>query len=91
MRLLKFEVETRYHDPAGAGREDIVMHPEQLCDHDIMIWRREVNRESGRGEAHPYSLIGTSRKNEIAGPTRDPNNRVKDFKDLSEQILRNYT
>lgn len=91
MRLLKSETETRYHDPDGAGREDIVMPPEQLCDHDILMWRKEMNREAARGEAHPYSLIGMSRSNDIAGPTRNPNTRLKDFKDITEQILRNHT
>jgi hypothetical protein len=91
MRLLKSETETRYSEGRSGGREDIVMYPEQLCNHDIMLWRLELNHDRSRGEAHPYSLIGMPRANDIAGPTRDPHNRVKDFKAVSEQILRNHT
>lgn len=88
MRLLKFENEARYVQGNGGGREDVSMHPELLCDYDIMVWRREKNWSRGT-DASEYG-IELARVNEYDPPTRDLNKRDKCFTKIRNLIQRTF-
>lgn len=94
MRFLKSELgRQRYKESAGCTREDDPMHPEELCDHDILIWRKHdtsyynFRRE---GDRHSWGEEGVPqvRHNDQAGLTRDNNSRAKTMENLSATILR---
>lgn len=94
MRFLKSEGRNqRERQYASFSREDDPMHPEQLCDHDILFWRqhdesyynfrREADRHSWGEEGVPEV-----RHNDQAGFTRDLNRRFKDMSNHASTFLR---
>lgn len=92
MNLLKSENESRYFEGQGGGREDHPIPPEHLCDHDILMWRDDSHLYCGRrGEKDPFINLHPARANDISGPTRDLNSRVKVMHSVIEQLHRNFT
>lgn len=88
MRLLKSEIETRWAEGRDGGRTDTPMHPEALCDHDIMLWRGELNW-SRTIEANTAG-VDAARANDYDAPSRDPNNRLKSYSKVRNLIHRTF-
>lgn len=88
MRLLKSESETRWAEGMGGGRTDTPHRPEELCDHDIMLWRGELNWS--RTIEATSAGIDAARDNDYDPPSRDPNNRLKSFIKVRNLIHRTF-
>lgn len=93
MRFLKSEFGLRQKEAASGCREDNVMHPEQLCDHDILCWRNDQHTYYNfrrDGDQHSWAGEGVDlvRDNDIAGMSRDTHVKSKDMFNLSATILR---
>ena len=94
MNFLKSETKQRQRDSASCSRDDYgFLHPEQLCDHDILFWREPTSSYYNfrrDGEKHNWAHEGVDlvRQNELAGMTRDVNQKMKDLTKVSEVILR---
>lgn len=86
MKLLKCEVERRYG--GECFREDDPIHPERLCDHDILIWREGKGFHPNRTETSGSYIQEYVRQNDISGFTRDCGTRNKDYKLAHEFVLR---
>lgn len=89
MRLLKSEHEARYKCGDDAGRDDVSMHPELLCDHDILMWRQEKNW-SRSPDSGGYGDIDSVRINDYDPPTRDQNTRNRSFTKVRNLIHRTF-
>lgn len=93
MKFLKSEFSGRQSDSATYFRDDDgIMQPEQLCDHDVLIWRQNEHsyynfRRDGVDHRHDEG-VDLVRKNELAGITRDVNQTKKDFMVIRETIYR---
>lgn len=94
MKILKSEGGSqRIREHTSSAREDDPIHPEELCDHDILSWRnhdesyynmrREGDRHSWGGEGVPEV-----RHNDQAGFSRDINRRSKDMSNHTATFLR---
>jgi hypothetical protein len=93
MRFLKSEFGQRSKEAASGCREDDVMYPEQLCDHDILIWRRDEHsyfnyRRDGDKHSWAGEGIDLVRDNDAPGLSRDIHTKSKDMFNLSSMILR---
>lgn len=92
MNLLKSETEERYRENASNARDDVPMYPEQLCDYDILMWRKDGHLYTGRhAETGVHTYLQHARENDFEAPSRDVNDRVKTFAKTSTQIHRNFT
>lgn len=92
MKIPKHENFRRNRESAHCTREDFPMHPEQLCDIDILYWRQaEFSWGSSRSEVTATVDIEVVRINDISSMCRDPNNRNKDMTQISSHIRRTST
>lgn len=93
MKFLKSELGQRHKEAASGSRDDCSMHPEELCDYDILVWRRKDQSHYNfrrDGDRHSWNNEGVShvRDNDQAGMTRDPNTRLWDISNFSTTFLR---
>lgn len=88
MRLLKSEFELRFRNGVGGGRDESPLHPETLCEHDILVWRAGHSGSSDKDGDPRY--LDPQRINDCDSPTRDNNNRERDFKKICNQIHRTF-
>lgn len=91
MDFLKIEGNQRYRQGKVAGRLEEAIHPEILCDHDILWWR-QVDGENFNHRRNPEmcesDVYGTDlvRSNDVLSGNRG--GEIFLYQDARTQILR---